>query len=60
MKVHIGELKRNVASLPNNYTIRDPILAEPDEIEFDEFVVKAKVWLKVLSSDVKKTRSRDN
>ena len=49
-----------MATLPNNYTIRDPILAEPDEIEFDEFVVKAKVWLKVLSSDVKKTRGHDN
>jgi len=49
--VDIRPLKRTVRKdYPKDAPIRTVILAEPDEIPMDEYVVKLSVWYKLMPS----------
>lgn len=48
-KVNIKSLKTFVfENFPARCTLRDLILAEPDQMTKQEFVIKVGVWLKLL------------
>jgi len=54
-RIKIDEFKKNVATLSERYTVRQAILEESDELEYDQFLSKAAVWLKVLRADCAKS-----
>ena len=48
-KVNIKTLKTFVfENLPAQCTLRDLILAEPDQLTAQEFLIKTEIWLKLL------------
>jgi len=47
--LNIKSLKRFAYEhLPTNSTLRDLILAEPDQISAQEFLIKMETWLRLL------------
>jgi hypothetical protein len=48
-RISIKSLKKFVYEhLPTNSTIRDLILAEPDQMSTQEFLIKMEIWLRLI------------
>ena len=55
MRVDIRRLKKFTRNeIPENFLLRKIILADKDEMQADEFLYKAEVWMKLLDAELQK------